>query len=397
MNLKQIAVVYRKELRDLLRDRRTVRSMIILPVVMMPLMLVGLGKVARTVDARARAEIPLVQIVGGADSPGILARLRNDPKVRVEPATADWRQLIADRKIRAAVEIPDHFEAGLQDGTGAKITIYEYEGELRSGFAAGELEAFFRRLNLEVARQRLADRGLTPAMLQPFTTQRENVAPPAKVAGNRIGGFVPYFIVILCFTGAMYPALDLTAGEKERGTMEPLLCCPLARTEIVLGKFLMILTSSLSAVVLACLSLAACIRFGGFDNRAASLGLAHVDPFGAAGVLVLILPVAVLFSSIMLTLGLWARSFREAQSYLQPMMFVIILPAIIGMMPGIELNARLALVPILNVSLASREMLSGVWHWPELRLILFSMVAYAAAALTTAIRMFNRETVIFRT
>ncbi|HEV8073400.1 MAG TPA: ABC transporter permease [Opitutaceae bacterium] len=397
MNLKHIAVVYRKELRDLLRDRRTVRSMIILPVVLMPLMLVGLGKVERTVDARARAEIPLVQVVGGTDSPGILARLQEDSKIRVEPATTDWRQLIADKKIRAAVEISDHFENGLQDGTGAKVTIYEYQGELRSGFAAGELEAFFRRLSFETARQRLADRGLTPAMLQPFTTQRENVAPPEKVAGNRIGGFVPYFIVILCFTGAMYPALDLTAGEKERGTMEPLLCCPLARTEIVLGKFLMILTSSLSAVALACLSLAACIRLGGFDNRAASLGLAHVDPFGAAGVLVLILPVAVLFSSVMLTLGLWARSFREAQSYLQPMMFVIILPAIIGMMPGIELNARLALVPILNVSLASREMLSGVWHWPELRLILFSLIAYAAAALSIAVRMFNREAVIFRT
>ena len=364
---------------------------------MMPLMLVGLGKVARSVDARARAEIPLVQVVGGTDSPGILARLQEDAKVRVEPATADWRQLIADKKIRAAVEIPDHFETGLQDGTGAKVTIYEYQGELRSGFAAGELEAFFRRLSLEIARQRLADRGLTPAMLQPFTTQRENVAPPEKVTGNRIGGFVPYFIVILCFTGAMYPALDLTAGEKERGTMEPLLCCPLARTEIVLGKFLMILTSSLSAVALACLSLAACIRFGGFDNRAASLGLAHVDPFGAVGVLVLILPVAVLFSSIMLALGLWARSFREAQSYLQPMMFVIILPAIIGMLPGIELNARLALVPILNVSLAYREMLSGVWHWPELSMIFFSMAAYAATALAVAVRMFNREAVIFRT
>jgi sodium transport system permease protein len=371
--------------------------MIIFPALIMPLMLVGLGKVVRTVNARARAEIPSIQILGGADSPGIISRLRDDPKLRVEPETADWRQLIADKKIRAAVEIPDHFEASFRDGTSAKITIFQYEGELRSGLAAGELEAFFRRLSSEIVRQRLVARGLPPALIQPFATQIENAASPEKVGGNRIGGVVPYLIVIFCFVGAIYPAIDVTAGEKERGTMETLLCCPLARIDIVLGKFLMILTCSLAAVAVACCSLAASLRFGSFGSNTADLGLTHVDPAGIAGVLALVLPVAVLFSAIMFTLGLWARNHREALSYLQPLMLIITLPVVIGILPGIELNTRLALVPILNVSLASREMLSGVWHWRELSLIFLSMTAYAAAALAVAARMFNRETVVFRT
>jgi sodium transport system permease protein len=399
MRAKNIAIVYAKELRDLLRDRRTLRSIVVMPLVIMPLMVQILTRAVRSITESASTEIFAVQVLGGGDSPGIVAQLRADPRLRIEPATADWQQRIADKKIRAAVRLPDHLEADLPAGGGGEVTIYHYEGEIRSGFATSELDAFFRRLSDTVVRRRLAEHGLSPALLQPFATRRENVAPAARVAGNRIGGLVPYLIVILCFTGALYPAVDLTSGEKERGTMETLLCSPLARIEIVLGKFLMVLTCSLAAVVLACVSLLLSFQLGGSKaaGGAAALGLTHVDPTGMVGVLVMILPVAVLFSSVVLTLGIWARSTREAMSYVAPLMFLIIMPAVIGMLPGMDLNARYALVPILNLSLACREMLSGEWHWPYLGLIFLSMSVYAAAALAVAVRMFNRESVVFRT
>jgi len=399
MRAKNIAIVYAKELRDLLRDRRTLRSIVVMPLVIMPLMVQILTRAVRSITESASTEIFAVQVLGGGDSPGIVAQLRADPRLRIEPATADWQQRIADKKIRAAVRLPDHLEADLPVGGGGEVTIYHYEGEIRSGFATSELDAFFRRLSDTVVRRRLAEHGLSPALLQPFATRRENVAPAARVAGNRIGGLVPYLIVILCFTGALYPAVDLTSGEKERGTMETLLCSPLARIEIVLGKFLMVLTCSLAAVVLACVSLLLSFQLGGSKaaGGAAALGLTHVDPTGMVGVLVMILPVAVLFSSVVLTLGIWARSTREAMSYVAPLMFLIIMPAVIGMLPGMDLNARYALVPILNLSLACREMLSGEWHWPYLGLIFLSMSVYAAAALAVAVRMFNRESVVFRT
>lgn len=399
MRAKNIAIVYAKELRDLLRDRRTLRSIVVMPLVIMPLMVQILTRAVRSITESASTEIFAVQVLGGGDSPGILAQLRADPRLRIEPATADWQQRIADKKIRAAVRLPDHLETDLPAGGGGEVTIYHYEGEIRSGFATSELDAFFRRLSDTVVRRRLAEHGLSPALLQPFATRRENVAPAARVAGNRIGGLVPYLIVILCFTGALYPAVDLTSGEKERGTMETLLCSPLARIEIVLGKFLMVLTCSLAAVVLACVSLLLSFQLGGSKaaGGAAALGLTHVDPTGMVGVLVMILPVAVLFSSVVLTLGIWARSTREAMSYVAPLMFLIIMPAVIGMLPGMDLNARYALVPILNLSLACREMLSGEWHWPYLGLIFLSMSVYAAAALAVAVRMFNRESVVFRT
>jgi sodium transport system permease protein len=399
VNFRNISVVYRKEMRDLLRDKRTLRSMILVPLVFMPLMIQGTARLTQSVTAKAMSEVATVQIVGAADSPDIVGRLKGDPKLRIEPAAENWKELIADKKIRAAVRIPDHFDSDVRNGAGGQVTIFNYEGEIRSGFAASELDGFFRKLGDEIVRKRLESRGLPPALIKPFTTARENVAPPEKVAGNRVGGLVPYFIVILCFVGAIYPAIDLTAGEKERGTMETLLCSPLARTEIVLGKFLMVLSSALASVVMACVSMLLCFQLSGpkAAGGLAQLGLTHVDPAGVVGVLVLILPVAVLISAVLVTLGVWARNHREALTYMQPFMFLILVPAVIGMLPGIELNAGYALVPILNLALACREMLSGVWHWHYLVLIFVSLSVYAAIALSIAVRMFNRESVIFRT
>jgi sodium transport system permease protein len=359
------------------------------------------------VVSKARAETPSVMVLGGADSPGVIAQMKKEAKINLVPEAGDWSQQISDKKLRAAVRLPEKFEAGLKAGLAPAVTIYHYEGELKSGFAVGEVEKFFRGLSAQTAKERLAEHGLPATLVQPFETKRENVAAPEKVGGNALGGILPYMIIILCFMGAVYPALDMTAGEKERGTMETLLCSPVSRVDIVLGKFLMVLTGSLSAMALSLLSMSVSFFLLGsmFGGRAAAVAgaaggdapLPMIDPWGIFGVLAMVLPVAVLFSAVIFTVALFAKSFKEAQSYVQPMMFVIILPAIIGMLPGIDLNVRLALVPILNLSLVCKEMLSGVWHWNYIAIIFGSTCIYAGIALALAVRMFNREDVIFRT
>jgi sodium transport system permease protein len=408
MNWHNTITVYLKELKDMLRDKRTVRSMIIIPTLVMPAMVFGVGKIATTLYSKARTEIPAVMIVGGEDSPGIVAQLKQSPKLRVLPLASDWKQQISEKKIRAAVEIPAGFEAGLPNGSTASVTLYDYEGELKSNFAVNELESFFRTLHEQTVQSRLAARGLSATFAQPFETKRENVAPPEKVGGNALGGIVPYIIIILCFTGAMYPAMDLTAGEKERGTMETLLCSPIPRVDIVLGKFLMVLTSSLAAMTLSLTSMTLSMIVGGSlmggGMARAAAAQAHsnsvmpmIDPMGIFGVLAMVLPVAVLFSAVLFTVSLFAKSYKEAQSYVGPMIFFVIMPAVVGMLPGIDLNARFALVPILNLSLVCKEMLSGVWHWNYIAIIFGSTSVYAAIALAFAVKMFNREDVIFRT
>ena len=250
-------------------------------------------------------------------------------------------------------------------------------------------------------KERLAQREVPASVLKPFSIVRQNVAPPAKVTGNALGGILPYLIIMLCLTGAMYPALDVTAGEKERGTMETILCCPVGRTELVLGKFLLVVTTSIGTVVLSIVSMGATFLvarqlLAGALPPAAFKMISAIDLGGLAGVFLMLLPVAVMFSALLLMIGLFSKSFREAQSYAGPLMLVAVIPTVLGLLPGVDLTASYALVPLVNVCLVCKEMIAGTWHWNYIALIFGSACVYAAAALAVTVWMFHREEVLFR-
>jgi sodium transport system permease protein len=401
MSWRNTVVVYRKELLDLLRDRRTLISMIVVPVLVMPLLMTGMGTAAVKLVSQARREIPKVMVLGGEDSPVTLEALRALSTVQIVPARADYTNQIADKIIRAAVEIPKGFDAALQSGERVKVRIYIYGGEMRSSFGAEAVEQFFDHLRDQTVSERLAARNVPEKLLHPFDIRQTNVAPPKKVSGNLIGSIIPYLIILMCMMGAMYPAVDLTAGEKERGTMETLLCSPVARTDLVLGKCLMVLTAalvttlfSLSSTGLSFVLLKKAVL--GASNKAVALPLA-IDVSSLAAVFLMMLPLAVLFSATQLAIALFSRSTKEAQSYLQPLLIVIIIPAVASILPGVELDYRLALIPVLNVSLVCKEVLSGTFHWNYIALIFGSTSVYAAAALAFAVALFKRESVLFRT
>jgi sodium transport system permease protein len=412
MNWQNILTVYFKELKDSLRDRRTLISMIVVPTLIMPIIMFGVGTIMTKIMKQAQSETVSVMVLGGTDSPGVVAALQAEKKFKLVPASADYKQLISDKKVRVAVEIPAGFEAALKGGEAQTVSLYYYEGELKSGFGLKAVQDFLTALKERTIESRLSDRGLPASVIKPFVIRKQNVAPPEKVGGNAIGGFIPYLIIILCFTGAMYPAMDLTAGEKERGTMETLLCSPVRRINIVVGKFLMVLTASLTTVLLSIVSMGVSAAIGVmyFGGQATSQNATSamagkaaegstiplIDPVGLLGVAALVLPVAVFFAALLLAISLFAKSYKEAQSYVSPLIIVVIMPAVIGILPGVELNAKLALVPILNLSLVCKEMLSGVWHWHYIALIFGSSCVYAAVALGFAVRMFNREDVMFR-
>ncbi len=402
MNWHTIGTIYAKELRDTLRDRRTLISMIVVPTLFMPGLIFGMGKAVTVIVSRAKQEVPRVMVIGGEDSPGVRAELGKSARFRIEPASPDWKALISDKKVRAAVEIPRGFERALESGAAPAITLYDYQGELKSGFATEQLRDFFDGLRDRATSRLLAARGVPAALARPFEVAQVNVAPPEKVGGNLLGGIIPYFIIFLCLIGAMYPAMDLTAGEKERGTMETLLCSPAGRTDIVVGKFLMVLTGSLFAVISSLASLAATLLLVASSVTAAPggahpAGMPSISPLGILGVLAMVIPVAVLFSAVLFSVSLFAKSLKEAQSYITPITFAVIVPVAVGVLPGIELSYGLALVPILNISLVCKEMISGVWHWGYIGVIFGSTALYASVALALCVRMFRSEGVIFRT
>ena len=401
MNLRNIAVVYRKELTDALRDRRTVISMIVVPIFLMPVLTIFVGVLSARLIGRALLQVPSIMVIGGENSPQILAALQGLQDVQVVPASSDYTLQIVDKKIRAAVELPSDFDAMIARGETAKVRIDTYQGEINSGFTADKLERFFRDFRERTIRERLDSRHLPANLVEPFQVEETNVAPPEKVSGVVLGGLVPYFVIILSLTGTMYPAMDLTVGEKERGTIETILCSPISRTSLVLGKFLMVLTASLSTAALAIasmgLTLAAAGKMVGGVSQIRTMGFQfHVTLAAVIWVFIMVVPLAVLFSAALLAISLFAKSFKEAQSYLSPLTIVVFAPAIVAILPGVELNAALSLVPILNTSLVCKEIVSGTYHWGFIALIFASSCIYAAVALWVAIRLFQREDVLFR-
>lgn len=400
MNLAAIGVVYRKELTEWLRDRRTLISTVLVPLLAFPILMVGITALATVLIGNAEKEVPKIMILGGEDSPQLLDRLNKLEKLKVVPYAADWKDQISNKDIRAAVEIPQGFQAALAEGTAPTVNIYFYQGELKSSFGADHVQKAVEEYRDEVVKDRLAAKNVPASVLKPFDVKQENVAPPEKVGGASIGGFIGYAVILLCLTGAMYPAIDLTAGEKERGTIETVLSSPISRLDLVLGKFLLVFSASLVSAILSVTSMGvsfAILSHSHVMNSSGGQSLnLNVGWLSVVAVFFMALPLAVLFSAVLMTIALFAKTYKEAQSYLTPLTFLVVIPAVASVMPGVEFTPKLALVPVLNTSLICKEIITGTYHWGSIALIFASTCVYAAVALFLAVKMFQREDVLFR-
>jgi len=400
MNLSAISVVYRKELTEWLRDRRTLISTVLVPLLAFPLLMVGITALATVMIGNAEKEIPKIMILGGEDSPELLERLHKLDNLAIVPYTGNWKDQISNKEIRAAVEIPKGFQAALAEGTAPTVNVYFYEGELKSSFGANHLQDAVKDYRDSVVKDRLAAKNLPASVLSPFEIKQQNVAPPEKVGGASIGGFIGYAVILLCLTGAMYPAIDLTAGEKERGTIETVLSSPISRFDLVMGKFLLVFSASLVSAILSVTSMGISFTILGHSHLMQSSGGQSLNldlgPVSVVAVFFMALPLAVLFSAVLMTIALFAKTYKEAQSYLTPLTFLVVIPAVASVMPGVELTPKLALIPVLNTSLVCKEIITGTYHWNSIILIFSSTCVYAAAAIFLAVKMFQREDVLFR-
>jgi sodium transport system permease protein len=398
MSLRNIGIVYRKELTEALRDRRTLISTVMVPLLLFPLLSVGFIGLAAFLINKAEAEIPRVMIIGGADSPGILQGLQSLEKIKIVPANANWKSQVIEKEVRAVVEIPDGLERSLADQKEEKITIYNNSGDIKSLSATKKVQKYFDDYRDSVVAKRLEAKSLPANLIKPFEVKQDDLAPPEKSGGAMFfGGFIAYIVVFLCLNGGMHPAMDLTAGEKERGTMETILSSPVSRSHLVIGKFLLVLTTALATAALSVISMG--ISFAvthHFQNHTPDSIEFTIGPIAALSVFLMALPLAVLFASVLITISSFAKSYKEAQSYIMPLMFIVIIPAIAAMLPGVELNPKLALVPILSVSLLCKELVTGTYHWNYIAIIFGSTCVYASIALFLAVKMFQRESVLFR-
>jgi len=399
MSLRNVGIVYKKELTEALRDSRTLISSILIPLFLFPVLTVGIGYAFVEVADQASREPSKIMVLGGADSPDVVQKLKDAPNLRVVKPRADYVDLISNKRIRAAIDLPPGFQADVEHGAHPEVKIYIFSGDLKSMLSATRIKEQLTEYRDNMVRERLAAQNLPESLMKPFGVLQQNVVSEDRVAGESYGGLITYLVILMCMTGAMYPAMDLTAGEKERGTMETILSSPIERTHLVFGKFFVVLTASLATATLSVLSMAGSFAVLSHYGRAQGIGedfpILTMHAQTAFAIFLMALPVAVLFSAVLMTISLFAKTFKEAQSYLTPMTFLVIVPAIAAVIPGIELTAKLALVPILNVGLLCKELVTGTYHWEYIALIFGCTCVYAGIALFLAVKMFQRESVLF--
>jgi sodium transport system permease protein len=399
MDFRRIAIVYRKEMLEAIRDRRTIISTIVIPIILFPIIFVTFGKMASTMVKTAQTERSKIAIIGAEHAPELAAKIRESSSFEIVSAE-NFQERIEEKKLRAVLEIGAAFIGADRTNAPAQATIYFHAGEFRSQSVLRNLQKVLHDYRDEVVKKTLERSGVPTTVLIPFEVKEQNVAPPKKVAANLLGGLIPYLIIFLTFMGCMAPALDLTVGEKERGTMETILASPIGRTDLVLGKFFVVVTISSATTVMALLSNALSLLIPVLMAREATKGTAmplDVSGIGVIGIFIMVAPLAVTFAAGQIAIATCAGNYREAQSYLSPLIIVALLPAMAALLPGVDINMKLACVPILNVCLASREILSGTFHWGLIGIVFISSCVYAAAALVAAIRVFKSETVLFRT
>lgn len=397
--------VYQKELLELMRDKKTLMFVVLLPLLIFPLLFGLMGLVMSNVSRQAEAEEHRYVIIHAERAPAFAEALfyhKNFKKVETElTAVDDLKQAIRDDKFDVAIVIPADFDLSAENLNQSKWQLIHNSSsqlDMISKYFNELLKTFSKKLQQD----KLAGLGVSldkmPAVLEPVTVERINTAESRENIGEKIGGFIAYLLVPLVLAGASYPAMDIGAGEKERGTLETLLICPISRTAIVLGKFFTVLTTGLVSAALTVIS------FGGWGYMIGSMAGVDVvaktmETLGFIDltlILALLLPLSAIFAALLLSLSIYARSYKEAQNYIGPVTMVVFMPLVVAILPGVELNWKTAMVPVLNVALSIKELVKGTIDYLLLAAVLGSTLLIAAAAIAFCVSWFQKEKVLFR-
>ena len=447
-----IRVIWMRELRDQLRDRRTIFMIAVLPILLYPLagfgllqLAAGLGQKPQVVGvygvenlqpavpapADPQAAYPPL-LVEGADGGWQIApeflqdagateplKKQRTP-LTIRPLTADssggaaatppdpatpegraaYRKSLEDRTVDLVVVVPADFARSVREERPAAVLVLTRENDDHSLAVKDRFKAVLNRWKKAVKAARLAGRGLAPDFDEPFhIDDPEAAASSAKRANTDLFRLLlrmfPFILVMWSLAGALYPAVDLCAGEKERGTMETLLISPASREEIVWGKFLTIWVFSAATALLNLFSM-------GVSAWGVSSWMPN-DAFRPAVLfwsVLLVLPLSAFFSAVGLAVGAYARSSKEGQYYLMPLFLLtlpLVLPTLVG---GLELNPLSSMVPVTGVALLLQRLISPDPHqvgpWLYFIPVLAPMVIYSWLALRWAVEQFQREEVLFR-
>jgi len=396
MNWNNVRLIYCKEILGAIRDRRTLISMIIIPLVFYPLLFLGIGYFTLIGQEKSEALPSIVAVSGGENAPQLMEILKQDEKINLVQFNENTKEEFRTGAVYLLIEIPVSFTINKVQESPQAI-ILKYDSTIQhSQLARKRVTALVDNYRQQIIRGRLELIGLNTNYIQPIQEQWLDVAAEERKIGSILGMILPYIIVILIFIGAMHSAVDITAGEKERGTLATLLVSQLSRMEIVIGKYFTVMTISATSMLLGLIGLS--IAFLAPAYTFGELSLLKVNftwPLFLLFFLVLT-PLVGLASAILILIGIFARNNKEASTYVTPIYMGAIFLGMVSLSQGMELAKPMFFIPILNNSFTSKELLMGTVNWGHILSTMVSNISIALIALLAAAYLFTRESVLFR-
>lgn len=396
MNWKNIKLIFIKELVGTVRDKRTIIAMIIIPLIFYPLLFMGIGYFNQMGNEKSEEAISKIIIIGAEFSPPLVKYFQNNPKIEILSIQNNPLLKLQKGEVQLILIIPSDFKDRIEEGESCPLILKYDATETKSRIAQKRISQAIAEYEKEIISQRLSIMHLKEEFIRPLILQTENVASPQKVTGSLLGVLLPYLIVILIFVGAMHTAVDITAGEKERGTITTLLVSQINRLEIVLGKCFAVMLISFISMILGLIGLTLAF-LSGTSIMGGIEGVEFGISFSTIFLLFLVLlPLVGLASAVLIMVGIFARNIKEASSYITPIYMLTIFLGIISISQGIELSGKMFLVPVLNSSFVFKEILMGKIYWSHIITTFSANMVIATLALLGATRLFTKEEVLFR-
>ncbi len=412
--MKKIKIIFLKELKDTLRDKRTIMAMIIVPLLIYPVMITIVTSIIKSQTKESMNKTLELAVFDEGEASELLDLYQSADLILVNEfeeynqldsihLTGDTiafsqaiNKMIRENKIDAAIVVKSGFDQRIDSLKAGQLAMY-FQSTNDQGITKQRLMTLIGMYKKSILSQRYSISGLDPEFVEVVHVEDHDVATQKEKMGEVIGGLIPYFFIIFCLLGSMYPAIDLGAGEKERGTIETILTTPASRLQILMGKLGVILFGGIGSASISIVGILIAMQtVDVIPSDILAVIQSILQPQSIALILLLLIPLAIFFGASLFSISIYAKSYKEAQSMISPTMIVVFLPAMIGMLPGIHFNYTTALIPILNVTLATKQIISENIDPLLFAETMLSLLVLAGLALWLAINWYGKESNVLR-
>ena len=382
MKIKTIFEIFKKEIRDILRDKKTLRMMVLVPLFLFPLIIIFMSYIFEALDSQSINNFNNIGI--NFETNEVIDSIVNELDINTTYANDEELELmLEDGEINAYITCDDN-----------KYTIYYDEASIQSIHAYGLASTMLENYKIVLQDKILTEQNVNSnEVINVIQVSEVNVSKTNSYS-SQIINMLPVFIIMAITLAATYPAIDVTAGEKERGTLETLLTFPIKNSELIIGKYLAVVASAVLSAIISFIA-----TFGSFLIIQENLSIYATSKItlslSSSVAIILVLVVYSLFiSGLTIAISSFSKSFKEAQNALTPVNFLPIIPMFI-MMIGINSSYLISVVPYLNFSLAINDILNGNVNLIFMLLMFLSTIVYAGIMIFTIVKLYKQEKILF--